>query len=128
MTIPKWLKSLCGFRSPVGRIIYPLPNASVFNKYYYKDVFFHGFDWTKWGAVVEGFRERFNEWYFSKMQSGHASYLDLCSLCALVEVFLHYTHKTIWHDSTAYKKFLRKLHPIFSKKLKNPIDVSWLNH
>src|SRR5262249_34973984 len=120
-----WLRGLLPFGSPVGaRIIYPLPSPSVFKKFYNRDVLFKDVVWTDWNAVVDGFMRRFEGWYFSNMSGGHSSYLELCSLCALVEVFLHYDINTSWHEQKNYKEFLRRLNPIFRRKLANPIIIT----
>src|SRR4051812_22924674 len=81
-----------------ARIVYALPDIGVYKKYYNQDKFFQNVDWANWDAVVDGFETRFEKWYFNHMAGGHASYVDLCSLCALVEVFSHYQSQHPWHQ------------------------------
>ena len=56
-------------------------------------------------------------WYFDRMTGGDSSYLDLCALCALIDVFCHYESEKHWHEPQNYREFLRKLDPAFRKKL-----------
>jgi hypothetical protein len=58
------------------------------------------------------------------MKGKDSSYLDFCSLCALVEAFTHYHGDKDWHNQHNYKEFLRKLDAIFRKRLSNPITVT----
>jgi hypothetical protein len=107
-----------------AKIVYPLPDATVYKKYYNQDELFHDVDWGNWNAVVEGFEARFVKWYFDHMPGGNASYIDFCALCALIEVFLHYESDKNWHDPKNYKEFLRKLDPVFRTELHSPISVT----
>jgi hypothetical protein len=123
--ILRWIKKLFVSRSPSpGRIIYSLPSSAVFSKYYDRDIPFKDVDWTNWSAVVDGFYKRFDAWYFQNMVGGHSSYVDLCCLCALVEVFAHYTNEKDWHDPGNYKEFLRRADSIFRKRLAKPVVVT----
>jgi len=108
--------------SAVGQIIYALP--SPVQKFYNIATLFRDVDWSDWQAVVNGFQKRFTEWYFARMAGGDSSYLDLCSLCALVETFTHYTTERHWHHPGNYKEFLRTLDPVFRKRLTPPIVVT----
>jgi hypothetical protein len=104
------------------QIVYSLPDA-VFRKYFNQDEFFDRVDWSDWKAVVDGFEKRFDKWYFAHLQGNHASYVDLCALCALIDVFSLYQSRTSWHAPKTYKEFLRKLDPAFRKPLQSPISV-----
>ncbi len=106
------------------QIIYALPDIRVFKKCYNRDAFFHDIDRSDWGAVIDGFHARFEKWYFANMNGGHSSYLDMCALCALVEVFCHYEFEKAWHEPKNYKEFLRKLDPVFRRQLGAPISVT----
>jgi hypothetical protein len=106
-----------------SQIVYSLPDA-VFRKYFNQDEFFDEVDWGDWKAVVGGFEKRFDKWYFVHLQGNHASYVDLCALCALIDVFSLYQSGTSWHAPKTYKEFLRKLHPAFRKQLQAPIRLS----
>lgn len=110
--------------APSNRIVYELPDPKVFKKYYNQDTFFHDVDWFDWSATIDGFKARFEKWYFEEMTGGHSSYLDFCALCALIEVFCHYEFEKDWHEPKNYKEFLRKLDPVFRKKLGSPIPVT----
>jgi hypothetical protein len=115
-----------GCRKPqtASRIVYALPVASKFRKYYNQDQFFDEVDWSDWTTVIDGFEKQFDKWYFAHMSGGHASYMDLCALCALVEVFSHYQSDKDWHEPKNYKEFLRKLDSVFRKKLHTPISIT----
>lgn len=110
----------------IDRIDYALPHAQVYKKFYNQDEFFHDVDWQDWNAVVDGFETRFEKWYFQHMAGGHASYLDLCALCALVEVFSYYGFDKEWHEPRHYKEFLRKLDPVFRRRLGTEILITRL--
>ncbi len=111
-------------KSTGARIIYSLPDEGVVKKCYNKHQFFGEIDWKDWPAAIGGFEARFEKWYFDHMLGGHASYLDFCALCALVEVFSYYESDKDWHDSKNYKEFLRKLDPVFRKSLSAPIVIT----
>lgn len=108
----------------MGKITYTLPDPKKFPKYYNKDYYFEDIDWKCWDSVIDGFRQRFIEWYFEFLKFGHASYVAFCSLCALVDVFTYYDGYGEWHEPKNYKEFLRKLDPVFKTKLKLPITIS----
>ena len=112
--------------TPVGdtRIVYHLPSGTVYKKYYNKDSYFADVDWEDWAAVVDGFESRFKNWYFGQFHGGHASYVDFCALCALVEVFSHYDSGRDWHEPKYYKEFLRKLDSVFRTKLRHPVQIT----
>jgi len=121
-----WLKRIFNKSAPKSqRIIYCLPNTG-FEKYYYKGVLFKDVNWSEWKDVIDGFQKRFEGWYFGNMAGGDSSYLDLCSLCALVEVFEYYSSEYSWHEPGNYKEFLRKLNPIFRRLLSVPLQVTRL--
>jgi hypothetical protein len=119
-TITRW------FEKPSKRFSYSLPDAKIFSKWYNWETLFESVDWNDWNAVVDGFQKRYDGWYFNKMMGGHSSYLDICALCALVEVFCHYSLDADWHEQKQYKEFLRKLDPAFRRDLVAPITVSRL--
>lgn len=123
----RWLQYLKSFfkKPPRGHIVYSLPNPAVFSKLYnYKTEFQH-VNWTQWNDVVDGFQDRFTEWYFRRMPiPDHGSYMDLCTICALIDVFTHYTNPKDWHDQQNYKEFLRKLNPVFRTKIFPPTEIT----
>jgi hypothetical protein len=106
------------------RIVYHLPETKNFKKFYNQDQLFCDADWNNWSGVIDGFEKRFTKWYFAHMTGGHASYIDLCALCALVEVFSYYQSDKDWHAARNYREFLRKLDQIFRTKLHTPITVT----
>lgn len=105
------------------RIIYSLPTKGI-SKFYFRGASFADMDWADWEAVVDGFQARITEWYFERMAGNDSSYVDLCSLCALIDLFTHYTHRQTCHGPDNYKEFLRRLHPILGTKLSKPINVT----
>lgn len=107
-----------------AQIVYSLPDAAVYRKFFYQGKFFDEVDWGDWLAVVDGFEQRFDKWYFAHMSGSHASYLDLCALCALIDVFTHYHSRATWHAPKAYREFLRKLDRVFRRRLREAIPVS----
>ncbi len=111
-------------RSDAGQITYALPCPAIFSKFYNIDTKFKDVDWDDWRAIVDGFTKRFTDWYFVRMAGGDFSYLDFCSLCALIETFTHYTYEHFWHHPGNYKEFLRKLDPVFRTRLARPTVVS----
>jgi hypothetical protein len=111
-------------RRPAGQVVYSLPNAAVYRKFFNRDQFFDEVDWSDWKAVIDGFEQRFDKWYFASMSGGHASYVDLCALCALIDVFSLYQSEGPWHAARTYKEFLRKLDPAFRKRLHGSIRIS----
>ncbi|NQV28100.1 MAG: hypothetical protein HQ518_27425 [Rhodopirellula sp.] len=127
MCLIRILRSLFGTPTPpLGdtRIIYQLPNHSVYKKYYNQDALFADVDWSNWSVVVDGFEARFKKWYFDHLPGSHASYVDFCALCALVEVFSHYDSGRDWHEPKNYKEFLRKLDAVFRTKLTHPVHIT----
>ncbi len=113
-----------GGKSSPARITYALPDPAVFNKFYNRDILFKDVDWTDWNAVIDGFQKRYELWYFDHLVGGDASYVDFSSLCALVEVFTHYSVEKNWHDESQYKEFLRRAASIFRRKLSQPITIT----
>jgi hypothetical protein len=111
-------------RDSSALIHYCLPAPAVYRKFYNQEQFFDAVDWSNWDAVIDGFERRINGWYFDHMRGGHASYLDLCSLCALIDFFSLHQAKLFWHSPTIYKEFLRKLDPEFRRKLPQRILVT----
>ena len=127
MNLAKRIRSFFKRRPKVGsatRIVYALPDVAVYKKFYHRDKFFHDIDWSDWDTVVNGFEARFVKWYFEHMLGEHASYIDFCALCALVEVFSHYESDRDWHEPKNYKEFLRKLDPVFRTKLRSAILIT----
>ena len=53
-----------------ARIVYALPDISVYKKFYNQGEFFHDVDWNNWNSVVNGFEARFEKWYFDHMTGG----------------------------------------------------------
>jgi hypothetical protein len=109
------------------RVIYALPDPRIHSKFYNKDARFKDVDWGCWSSVIDGFQERFTGWYFDFFKGEHQSYVDFCSLCALVDVFTYYDGDEgdpDWHDPRRYKEFLRKLDSTFRKRLRTPITTS----
>lgn len=110
------------------KLIYKLPEPTIFKKCYNKSSLFDEVDWSDWESVVDGFRLRFEGWYFEPLgefpKTGHEAYPVLSAMCALVDVFAHYTSNTSWRDAGTYKAFLRQLDPLFTTDLKAPIKVS----
>ncbi|MCP3957762.1 MAG: hypothetical protein GY719_07905 [bacterium] len=106
---------------PGARIIYALPDVAVFKKCYNKHQFFDDIYWGDWAAAIDGFEQRFEKWYFEHMLGGHASYLDFCALCALVEVFSNYESDRDWHEPKNYREFLRRLDSVFRTRLNSSI-------
>lgn len=108
-------------------MVYALPKATVFRKYYNRHQFFDEIDWSNWNEVVDGFEDRFDKWYFTQMRAGHGAYVDLCALCALVDVFSLHQSRRSWHEPKTYKEFLRRLDPVFRTKLQQPIEIGRLD-
>ena len=123
----RWIHKLKALfkKPPSGRIAYNLPDPAVFSKWFNYRTEFRNVNWTQWNNVVDGFHERFTEWYFNRMPvPNHGSYMEFCAVCALIDAFTHYTSAKDWHDQRNYKEFLRKLDPIFRKRLSPPTEVT----
>lgn len=110
------------------RLIYRLPEPTVYKKFYNKSLRFDQVDWSDWEAVIDGFRLRFEGWYLEPLgefpKTGHEAYPVFSAMCALVDVFTHYSSKTGRRDSRDYKAFLRRLDPLFGSALTSPTEVS----
>jgi hypothetical protein len=96
----------------------------VYRKFFNRDAYFDQIEWTDWESVVDGFEARFRRWWFEPLTGGHSSYLDLCALCALVDILSLYQSQAEWHSPATYKEFLRKLDPVFRKKLPEAITTT----
>jgi hypothetical protein len=49
---------------------------------------------------------------------------SIYALCALVEVFSHYSSEKEWQDPKHYKEFLRRLDPVFRTHLPAPVEIT----
>jgi hypothetical protein len=123
-TIQRFLRCLRPRSAARVEIVYQLPVSSVYRKFFNRDIFFQDVNWEDWLGVVDGFQRRFDGWYFENLQRGHAAYMDLVSLCALVDVFSYYVSQNDWHDPGSYREFLRRLDAQFRRKLVARIEIS----
>ncbi|MFZ5865411.1 MAG: hypothetical protein ACOYXY_05995 [Thermodesulfobacteriota bacterium] len=113
-------------REPQPRIIYNLPDENIYPKFFCDGQYFHEMNWKDWDAVVEGFRSRVRDWYFTPLEpiKENSGYVVMCAMCAIIDLLTQYEYGLNWHNPRKYKHFLREKIPAFGKKLSRPVQVS----
>lgn len=108
------------------RIIHNLPDPHVYRKFYCDGKYFDEMNWKDWDAVVEGFRSRVRDWYFTPLEpiKENSGYVVMCAMCAIVDVLTQYEYNLNWHNQKRYRQFLREKIPEFQTKLSQPVQVN----